>query len=99
MKGPGPITIGNHHFTAEQTRTAAGIAAATVIGGVGLYAIRRQRRLAVPTSGPYPAESLPAGAYDAVIVGGGPSGSTCGYYLSKAGAKVRLVIVACMQTI
>lgn len=92
MQGPGPLTIGQHHFTAEQTRTAAGIAAATVIGGVGLYALRRQRRLAVPASGPYPADSLPTGAFDAVIVGGGPSGSTCGYYLAKAGAKVHLLL-------
>ena len=29
--------------------------------------------------------------YDVAIVGGGPSGSTCGYYLSKAGAKVAVL--------
>jgi len=29
--------------------------------------------------------------YDVAIVGGGPSGSTCGYYMSKAGAKVAVL--------
>jgi geranylgeranyl reductase family protein len=31
---------------------------------------------------------LPDGAFDAVIVGGGPSGSTCAYYMAKGGSKV-----------
>lgn len=83
------VTIGNHHFSEQQTKTAAGIAAATLVGGAGLYVIRRQQRLAVPKAGPFPAGSLPDGAFDAVIVGGGPSGSTCGYYLAQGGAKVR----------
>jgi geranylgeranyl reductase family protein len=42
----------------------------------------------VQQNGKYPAGSLPAGAYDAVIVGGGPSGSTMGFFASKGGAKV-----------
>jgi menaquinone-9 beta-reductase len=29
--------------------------------------------------------------YDVAIVGGGPSGSTCGYYLTKAGARVAVL--------
>ena len=70
-------------------RAAVGVAAASVVGGALIYATNRRRRLAVPRSGPYPAESLPEGAYDAIIVGGGPSGSTCAHYLAKAGAKVR----------
>lgn len=69
-------------------RATVGIAAATVLGGAVLYARNRRRRLAVPASGPFPAESLPEGAYDAIIVGGGPSGSTCAHYIAKAGAKV-----------
>lgn len=82
------VTILNHHFSEEQTKTAAGIAAAALIGGAGIYAYRRHQRLAVPKAGPFPAGSLPSGAFDAVIVGGGPSGSTCGYYLAQGGAKV-----------
>lgn len=35
--------------------------------------------------------SLPEDTYDAVIVGAGPSGSTCAYYLTKNGAKVALI--------
>lgn len=69
-------------------RIAATVAAASVLGGAVLYAVKRRRRLATPTTGPYPVEKLPTDAYDAVIVGGGPSGSTCAFYLAKAGAKV-----------
>ena len=35
--------------------------------------------------------SLPQGAYDAVIVGAGPSGATCAYYLARNGASVALL--------
>ena len=70
-------------------RAAVGIAAASVLGGAVLLARNWRRRQAVPASGPYPVETLPEGAYDAIVVGGGPAGSTCGYYLAKAGAKVQ----------
>jgi NADPH-dependent 2,4-dienoyl-CoA reductase/sulfur reductase-like enzyme len=70
-----------------------------VAGAIGLgvaaaatyYVIKRRSRSIVPKSGPFPAETLPEGAYDAVIVGSGPSGSTCAYYLAKAGARVALL--------
>jgi menaquinone-9 beta-reductase len=34
------------------------------------------------------AEKAGRGFYDVIIVGAGPSGSTCGYFLGKAGAHV-----------
>lgn len=40
----------------------------------------------VVQNGKYKGVPLPADAYDAVIVGGGPSGSTCGYFFVKARA-------------
>ena len=76
------------HVDERQARILAGVAAAGVVGSLALYVSRRQRRLAVPQTGRFPAGSLPANSYDAVIVGGGPSGSTCAFYLSRNGAKV-----------
>lgn len=38
----------------------------------------------VVQNGKYKNVPLPADAYDALIVGGGPSGSTCGYFFAKA---------------
>lgn len=55
---------------------------------VAAYAWRRAANY-VPKKGKYPVGTLPAGAYDAVIVGAGPSGSVCGHYLAKKGIKVR----------
>lgn len=63
------------------------VAGAAVTVGAAYYIFKARDR--TPKSGPYPADSLPADAYDAVIVGAGPSGSTAGYYLARAGAKVR----------
>ena len=64
-----------------------GAVAATAAVAGGLY-LMRSSRSAAPRSGPFPPSSLPQDAYDAVIVGGGPSGSVAAYYLAKAGAKV-----------
>jgi len=65
---------------------AVGVGAA--VAGYGIYKYATTR---VPSSGPYGPGTLPADAYDVVIVGAGPSGSTCGYYAAKAGAKVALL--------
>lgn len=71
----------------QEHRTAALAAAGVTVAAAGAYLLYRSRNN-VPQSGPFPVDSLPAGAYDAVIVGAGPSGSTAAYYLARAGAKV-----------
>jgi hypothetical protein len=48
-------------------------------------------------SGKYPSSSLPADAYDAVVVGAGPSGSTLGFFASKNGAKVGVCLFSPAQ--
>jgi menaquinone-9 beta-reductase len=76
----------------EEHQKAVVAAAATTATAAGAYLLYKQyQRNYVPTSGPYPAGTLPEGAYDALIVGAGPSGSTCGYFMAKAGAKVALL--------
>ena len=76
----------------EQHPKAVAAAAAGTATAAGAYLLYKQyQRNYVPKSGPYPAGTLPEGAYDAVIVGAGPSGSTCGYFMGKAGAKVVLL--------
>ena len=76
---------------AENKTTVAAVAAggALVAGAALLY--KRQQQTAVPKEGPYKVGTLPADAYDAVIVGAGPSGSTTAYYIAKEGAKVALL--------
>lgn len=77
----------------KENKTAL-IAAGSVVGiATGAYIIHRslKGRKRAPKTGPYPVSSLPADCYDVVIVGAGPSGSTAGYFLSKAGAKVALL--------
>lgn len=74
----------------NKTAVAAVAAGATVIAGAALL-YKRQQALAVPKEGPYKVGTLPADAYDAVIVGAGPSGSTTAYYVAKQGAKVALL--------
>lgn len=54
---------------------------------VATYAWRRAVNY-VPKTGKYPPGTLPAGAYDAIIVGAGPSGAVCGHFLAKKGVKV-----------
>lgn len=60
------------------------------VAGTALY-LRRRQISTIPKEGPYPVGTLPADAYDAVIVGAGPSGSVCAYYLAKGGGKVALL--------
>lgn len=74
----------------NKTTVAAVGLGGIVVAGTALY-LRRRQINAVPKAGPYPVGTLPADAYDAVIVGAGPSGSVCGYYLAKDGAKVALL--------
>ncbi|KAK9830972.1 hypothetical protein WJX81_004131 [Elliptochloris bilobata] len=65
----------------------AGIGAAAVLG----YCAHRAIRSRVPRSGKYPSNTLPTDAYDAVIIGSGPSGSTCAFYMARGGARVALL--------
>lgn len=74
----------------NKSTIAAVAAGATVVAGATLL-YKRQQALAVPKEGPWPVSTLPADAYDAVIVGAGPSGSTTAYYTAKQGAKVALL--------
>lgn len=73
----------------NRTAVAAVAAGGVVIAGAALLYKRQQQ--AVPKEGPYPVGSLPADAYDAVIVGAGPSGSTAAFYIAKQGGKVALL--------
>ena len=79
----------------DKVRANRGVVAGAIGLGVAAaatyYLIRRRSRSVVPKSGPFLAATLPEGAFDAVIVGSGPSGSTCAYYLAKAGARVALL--------
>ncbi|KXZ48066.1 hypothetical protein GPECTOR_30g161 [Gonium pectorale] len=77
-------------YVQENKKTVAIAAGATTAALLAAYAWRRAQS-AVPSSGPYPVGTLPADAYDAVIVGAGPSGSVCAYYLSRGGAKVAVL--------
>jgi hypothetical protein len=71
----------------ENKKTVLAVAGAgTLVAGAAL--LYRRHKNAVPKNGPYPVGSLPADSYDAVIVGAGPSGATCGYYMARGGAKV-----------
>jgi NADPH-dependent 2,4-dienoyl-CoA reductase/sulfur reductase-like enzyme len=75
---------------AADKRVVAAAGAAVAVGaGVLLY--RRYQRTAGPKKGPLTPDTLPAGAYDAVIVGAGPSGSVCANFAVQGGAKVALL--------
>ena len=76
---------------AQENKRALQIAGITAVAATGLYLINRRSNNRIPTSGPYPRGSLPADAYDLVIVGAGPSGSTTGYFSAQAGLKVALL--------
>lgn len=72
----------------KTTVAAVGLGGLAVAGAALYY---RRRQLTPPAVGKFPVGTLPADAYDAVIVGAGPSGSVCAFYTSKAGAKVALL--------
>ncbi|KAL4852860.1 Conditioned medium factor receptor 1 [Chlorella vulgaris] len=74
----------------KENKVLLGAAAVTAAVGGGLL-LRRALRQTKPIAGPYTPATLPAGCYDAIIVGAGPSGSVCGFYMAKSGAKVALL--------
>jgi len=76
---------------AREPKVAAVVAGAACAAAVGGYLLQRSLSNRYPTEGPYPAGSLPDGAYDACIVGSGPAGSTAAYFMAKGGAKVALL--------
>lgn len=77
--------------TVQDNKKAVAVAAgASTAALAGLYLARKAAN-AVPKTGSYGFGTLPVDAYDAVVVGAGPSGSVCSYYLSKNGAKVALL--------
>lgn len=77
-------------YVEDHKKEVAIAAGATTALLAAAYAWRRAANY-VPTTGKYPIGTLPAGAYDAVIVGAGPSGSVCGHYFAKNGGKVALL--------
>lgn len=73
-------------------KAVAAIAGTAVAVSAGALLYRHYaRKNAGPKSGPLTPDTLPAGAYDAIIVGAGPSGSVCANFASKGGAKVALL--------
>lgn len=68
----------------------AGAAVGLTLAAAATYYVARRSSRVRPV-GRFPPETLPSDAYDAVIVGAGPSGSTCAYFLAKSGAKVALL--------
>jgi len=69
----------------------AALAGTAVAVGAGALLYRSYVRNAGPKTGPLTPETLPAGAYDVVIVGAGPSGSVCANFACQGGAKVALL--------
>ena len=79
----------------EKVRANPGAAAGAAVGltvaaAAATYYVRR-RNSRVRPNGKFSLETLPSDAYDAVIVGAGPSGSTCAHFLASAGARVALL--------
>lgn len=66
-------------------------AAAAAVAGAAFYAGRRSGLSQAGREVPRKYTSLPADAFDAAIVGAGPSGSACAFYLARAGARVALL--------
>ena len=69
----------------------AAIAGTAVAVGAGALLYRRYARSAPPKTGPLTPDTLPAGAYDVVIVGAGPRGTVCANYTVQGGGKVALL--------
>lgn len=68
--------------------TACAVVAVTAVAvPAAVTLIKRSRRARVKKGNLTP-ETLPADAFDAIIVGSGPSGSVCGFFMAKAGARV-----------
>lgn len=76
---------------ASADKTTLAVAGAVAAGAAGALLYRRYQRTAGPKKGALTPDTLPAGVYDAVIVGAGPSGSVCANFASKGGAKVALL--------
>lgn len=71
----------------KEPKVIAAIAGVTTATLLAAYFIKNRKK--IPKKGKYYNAILPENAYDAVIVGAGPSGSTMGYYSVKGGAKVK----------
>ena len=76
---------------AQENKRVLAAAGITAVAATSLYLLRRRNFTRPPTSGPYPHGSLPADAYDLVIVGSGPSGSTTAYFTAQSGLKVAVL--------
>lgn len=55
---------------------------------LGLFGIRIPHR-----KGPFFGKKTPEGCFDVLIVGGGPAGSTCGFYLKRDAPHLRVGII------
>lgn len=75
----------------KENKQTVAIAAGATTAALGAFYLARKAANAVPKSGPHGFGTLPVDAYDAVVVGAGPSGSVCSFFLAKSGAKVALL--------
>lgn len=73
----------------SQQKFLLGVAVAAGATAFTSYAIRQAQK--PPKVGPYPPRTLPVGAYDAVIVGAGPSGSSTAFFAARGGARIVLL--------
>ncbi len=74
----------------EHKGAIAGVLGAGLAATAIYYIVKKNYSIKV-RQGRFKGASLPEDTFDAVIVGAGPSGSTCAYYLAKNGAKVALI--------
>lgn len=74
----------------KENKVLVGAAAVTAAVG-GSLLLKRAMRQTKPRSGPYKPGTLPEGCFDAIIVGAGPSGAVCAYYMATAGSRVALL--------
>lgn len=84
-------------YKLREHQTVITAAAGVTVAVAGAYYVWRSRDR-TPKAGPYTADNLPDGVFDALIVGAGPSGSTAAYYLARAGAKVCFLLPVNPQT-